>query len=227
MKAIAPAYTEEAINIGSPEVRKAKANIFIAPSRKDVYDRQILTLDRMIATDESYNTYDKFFSPIYSEFDYILIDCPGQITGSSHISALSMAQYVVTPSETDIYSSNALLETKLIIKEVRDQLKKELSMIGFYYSRINSQRGLDRESKIFAMEEPDYLRCAIKNAAIIPQLQGTKELVAFNKEAQRALRERDIITGEMNTVDSFELLTNEIIKRIIVKMVEKRNLDKI
>lgn len=208
---IVPAFSEEMLKKGSPQIREARKNIFIAPSRKNILDRKMIDLDDQLVCDKDYTFFDAFFKPIYGDFDIILIDAPGQITGSSYLNAICMSHFVVSPSETDIYSTNALLEVQEIVKRARAISSHPINFLGFYFSRIDRRRGSDKDAEKDYAQEKVYMKTAIRNLAIIPKLQGEKELLAFTNVEDNMIKEA---MKNDEDVGTFDKLTCEIVERL-------------
>lgn len=213
MQCITPAFSEEMMQKGSPEIQAARANIFVAPSRRNPADLDLIELDKELVKADDYTFFYRFFEPIYEEFDYVLIDAPGQFTGSTYLNAVCMSHYIVSPSEADIYSTDALTEVDRIIRQATDELTKanqnhHLTHLGFYFSRYNTVRSLDQAMEQHSRNSSKYLRTYVKNLSIIPQLSGERELLAFVAPSRykRSAQDEDI--------SAFERLTIEILSRI-------------
>lgn len=237
LSTIVPAFSEEVLNTGTETEKIGRNNLFIAPSRLSISDRCMLELDDFFVRAKGpngkpgwYTFFDTFFKPIYDEFNFIIIDAPGQITGSSYLNAICMADFIISPSETDIYSTNAILEVQTIRRIANELANHKIDFLGFYFSRYDGRRGNDRELLSDSGQMKEYLETSIKNLSIIPQLQGRKELVAFDAKARRALRE-PIKDDQGNIIgyekeDVFEKLTTEILRRLKKNLILRQYKEK-
>lgn len=216
METIVPAFSPEMMKMGTPKEQEGRRNLFIAPSRLDVMDRYMIELDDFLVRARVskdgpqgfYTFFYSFFKPIFDEFHFIIIDAPGQITGSSYLNAICMADFVVSPSETDIYSTNAIREVQGILKRANNLANHPIDFLGFYFSRYSGSRSLDKEMLNDSAQIKEYLETSVRNLSIIPQLQGRKELIAFDANARNTMKDKG------DDVDVFEKLTTEILNRM-------------
>ena len=254
---ITPAYKGDMLKKGTDDVIRAREKIHIMPSRNNFTDRTIIDLEEGIerlmpdnVSPEEKLEYDKlrmqfferFFAPLFGLYDFILIDAPGQNTGWIYINVITMSHYIVSPSEADIYSTSALAEVDSVINDARKYATHNITYLGLYFSRYNERRALDRSIVSQALSLPHYMKVAIKNLAIIPQLQGEGELIAFDPSSQKKFENKTNVfddkkkpesigaaymyLAEKSKIDenvrySFEDLTDEILKRIKMTLIKK------
>lgn len=85
----------------------------------------------------------KAVDKIRSSYDYIIIDCPPQLSILT-INAFTASDYVVIPCETSMLACYALEELGESIEGVKEDLNSELTILGviatLYDSRTNSDK---------------------------------------------------------------------------------------
>ena len=107
---------------------------------------------------------DRALFPIRGEYDYILIDCPPQLSILT-INALSCADGVVIPVKTDYLAYRGLTQLQDSIDEIRELINPHLEVIGVIATLFDMRVSDDRE--ILAMLKKDYnLLGVIKRLAV-------------------------------------------------------------
>jgi len=106
-------------------VKNLKPNLDIVTSIVDL--AQIET--EMMTRASREKILDRALSPIKNEYDYILIDCPPQLSILT-INALSCADGVIIPVKTDYLAYRGLKQLEDTIAEIKELVNPELKNIG-------------------------------------------------------------------------------------------------
>lgn len=78
--------------------------------------------------------------PICNDFDFILIDCPPQLSVLT-LNALAASDYVLVPCKTDYLSYRGLEQLEETIEDVKDCLNSKIKMLGViatFYEKASS-----------------------------------------------------------------------------------------
>lgn len=107
---------------------------------------------------------DRALKPIRDEYDYILIDCPPQLSILT-INALSCADGVIIPAKTDYLAYRGLTQLQDSIEEIRELINPHLEVIGVIATLFDTRVSDDRE--ILALLKKEYnLLGVIKRLAV-------------------------------------------------------------
>lgn len=129
-------------------------NAFILPSIIDLARVE----QRMYARTSKELILKRAIEPIRDEFDFIIIDCPPQLSTLT-LNALSCSDGVIVPVKTDYLSYRGLDHLKTTISEVQELTNPELKLYGmlatFYVKRSKNDTAilmqLNRENKVLAV----------------------------------------------------------------------------
>lgn len=107
---------------------------------------------------------DRALKPVRGEYDYILIDCPPQLSILT-INALSCADGVVIPVKTDYLAYRGLTQLQESIQEIQELINPELKVLGVIATLYDTRVADDRE--ILALLRKEYnLLGVIKRLAV-------------------------------------------------------------
>ena len=106
-------------------VSKVKCNLFIVTS---IIDLAQLEMEMMTRASRE-KILDRSLDSIKKEYDYILIDCPPQLSILT-INALSCADGVIIPVKTDYLAYRGLTQLKDTIAEIKELINLELKNLG-------------------------------------------------------------------------------------------------
>lgn len=107
---------------------------------------------------------DRALKPITEQYDYILIDCPPQLSILT-INALSCADGVIIPVKTDYLAYRGLTQLQDSIEEIRELINPNLKVIGVIATLFDTRVTDDKE--ILAMLKREYnLLGVIKRLAV-------------------------------------------------------------
>ena len=87
---------------------------------------------------------DRAIKPVRNEYDYILIDCPPQLSILT-INALSCADGVIIPVKTDYLAYRGLTQLQDSIKEIQELINPGLSVLGVIATLYDTRVSDDRE----------------------------------------------------------------------------------
>lgn len=106
-------------------VHKLQENLYIITSIIDLAAMEIEMLSR--ASREK--ILDRALDPIKNDYDYIIIDCPPQLSILT-LNALSCADGVIIPVKTDYLAYRGLTQLQDTIREVKDLINPNLKILG-------------------------------------------------------------------------------------------------
>ena len=107
---------------------------------------------------------DRALKPVRGEYDYILIDCPPQLSILT-INALSCADGVVIPVKTDYLAYRGLTQLQDSIQEIQELINPELKVLGVIATLYDTRVSDDRE--ILALLKREYnLLGVVKRLAV-------------------------------------------------------------
>lgn len=96
---------------------------------------------------------DRALRPVRHEYDYILIDCPPQLSILT-INALSCADGVLIPVKTDYLAYRGLTQLQDSIAEIRELVNPELKVLGVIATLYDTRVSDDRD--ILALLRKEY-----------------------------------------------------------------------
>ena len=96
---------------------------------------------------------DRALRPVLDRYDYILIDCPPQLSILT-INALSCADGVIIPVKTDYLAYRGLTQLQDSIREVQELINPDLEVLGVIATLYDTRVSDDRE--ILALLRREY-----------------------------------------------------------------------
>lgn len=96
---------------------------------------------------------DRALRPVRDDYDFILIDCPPQLSILT-INALSCADGVIVPVKTDYLAYRGLTQLQDSIREVQELINPELKVLGVIATLYDMRVSDDRE--ILALLKQEY-----------------------------------------------------------------------
>ncbi len=127
---------------------------------------------------------DRAITPIKNDYDYILIDCPPQLSILT-INALSCADGVIIPVKTDYLAYRGLTQLNDSISEIKDLINDKLKIYGiiatFYETRVKDDK------EILEMLKNEY-----NVIGIIKKQVAAKKGIYDGMAAVQAVPESDI-----------------------------------
>jgi chromosome partitioning protein len=161
-------------------IYKVHANLNIVTSIIDLASMEVEMLSR--ASREK--ILDRAITPIKNEYDYILIDCPPQLSILT-INALSCADGVIIPVKTDYLAYRGLTQLNDSISEIKELINDKLKIYGiiatFYETRVKDDK------EILEMLKKEY-----NLIGIIKKQVAAKKGIYDGMAAVQAVPESDI-----------------------------------
>lgn len=161
-------------------IYKVYTNLDIVTSIIDLASMEVEMLSR--ASREK--ILDRAITPIKNEYDYILIDCPPQLSILT-INALSCADGVIIPVKTDYLAYRGLTQLNDSISEIKDLINEKLKIYGiiatFYETRVKDDK------EILEMLKKEY-----NLIGIIKKQVAAKKGIYDGMAAVQAVPESDI-----------------------------------
>lgn len=170
-------------------IQKLNERLFIVTSIIDLAPMEMEMLSR--ASREK--ILDRALKPVKEDYDYILIDCPPQLSILT-INALSCADGVLIPVKTDYLAYRGLTQLMDSIDEIRELINPGLHVLGVVATLHDTRVTDDRE--ILSLLKKEYcLLGVIKRLAVAkkgiyvgraaveqaPKSEIAKEYVAISK----------------------------------------------
>jgi chromosome partitioning protein len=125
-------------------ITKLKPNLDIVTSTIDLVQIEMEMMTR--ASREK--ILDRALSSVKKDYDYILIDCPPQLSILT-INALSCADGVIIPVKTDYLAYRGLTQLECTIEEIRELINPDLKNLGviatLYEMRIKDDNDIVQE----------------------------------------------------------------------------------
>lgn len=161
-------------------IYKVYTNLDIVTSIIDLASMEVEMLSR--ASREK--ILDRAIKPIKNDYDYILIDCPPQLSILT-INALSCADGVIIPVKTDYLAYRGLTQLNDSINEIKDLINDKLKIYGiiatFYETRVKDDK------EILEMLKNEY-----NLIGIIKKQVAAKKGIYDGMAAVQAVPESDI-----------------------------------
>ena len=161
-------------------IYKVHTNLDIVTSIIDLASMEVEMLSR--ASREK--ILDRAITPIKNDYDYILIDCPPQLSILT-INALSCADGVIIPVKTDYLAYRGLTQLNDSISEIKDLINDKLKIYGiiatFYETRVKDDK------EILEMLKKEY-----NLIGIIKKQVAAKKGIYDGMAAVQAVPESDI-----------------------------------
>lgn len=161
-------------------IYKVYTNLDIVTSIIDLASMEVEMLSR--ASREK--ILDRAIKPIKNDYDYILIDCPPQLSILT-INALSCADGVIIPVKTDYLAYRGLTQLNDSISEIKELINDKLKIYGiiatFYETRVKDDK------EILEMLKNEY-----NLIGIIKKQVAAKKGIYDGMAAVQAVPESDI-----------------------------------
>lgn len=135
-------------------------------------------------------------------YDYILIDCAPGCDSLMNANALSAADGVIIPIRTDLYSVVGRGPLMIKIEEIRENLEKELKILGVLLTQFDKRTEMGRQVRNYFKENTDMpvFEVPIRKCEDCNKAPGSQMSVfEYNAECSAAddyMRLACIISGE-------------------------------
>ena len=142
---------------------------------------------------------DRSLQPVRNEYDFILIDCPPQLSILT-INALSCADGVIIPVKTDYLAYRGLTQLQDSIQEIQELINPKLKVLGVI-AALYEKRVADDNAILAALKKEYNLLGVIKRLAVakkgiydglavVEQTPGSEISIEYNKIADMMIAEK-------------------------------------
>ena len=142
---------------------------------------------------------DRALQPVRNEYDFILIDCPPQLSILT-INALSCADGVIIPVKTDYLAYRGLTQLQDSIQEIQELINPKLKVLGVI-ATLYEKRVADDNAILAALKSEYNLLGVIKRLAVakkgiydglavVEQTPGSEISIEYNKIADMMIAEK-------------------------------------
>ena len=139
---------------------------------------------------------DRALRPVRGAYDFILVDCPPQLS----INALSCADGVIIPVKTDYLAYRGLTQLQDSIREIQELINPELKVLGVI-ATLYEKRVADDNEILAALRKEYNLLGVIKRLAVakkgiydglavVEQTPGSEISIEYNKIADMMIAEK-------------------------------------
>lgn len=156
-----------------------RSNLFLVPSCLELAQLEVTMMGR--AARET--ILRRALDPIKDKFDYILIDCPPQLSILT-INALSCADYVLIPCKTDYLAYRGLELLLDTVAEIRELVNPGLSIMGVFATMFDVRVSDDK--KILEM-----LKTKFNLIGTIKQLVSVKRGISDGTAVTELMKDDD------------------------------------
>lgn len=134
--------------------------------------------------------------PVREEYDFILIDCPPQLSILT-INALSCADGVIVPVKTDYLAYRGLTQLQDSIREIQELLNPKLKLLGVI-ATLYEKRVTDDNEILAALKKEFVLLGVVKRLAVakkgiydgraaVEQAPGSEVAIAYHAIAEQLI----------------------------------------
>lgn len=135
-------------------------NLFIVTSRLELAQLEMVMIGRPMRE----TILQRALQPIRDDFDFILIDCPPQLSILT-INALSCCDYVVIPVKTDYLAYRGVELLMETISEIKSLVNSNLAVLGVV-ATLYEKRVKDDNDILHALQEHYNVIGVVKKMAI-------------------------------------------------------------
>lgn len=121
-------------------IQRLNDNLDIITSTIDLASREM----EMLARASREKILDRALEPIKNDYDFILIDCPPQLSILT-VNALSCADGVIIPTKTDYLSYRGIEQLMDTVGEVKELINPRLEVIGAIATLYNMRSNDDKD----------------------------------------------------------------------------------
>lgn len=177
-----------------------RKNLSICPANIDLAGAEI----ELISLISRETILKRAIQTIQSQYDFIIMDCPPSL-GLITLNALTAAQGVIVPIQSEYYALEGLTQLMDTINIVKKHLNPSLDIFGVVVTMFDSRTQLSHQ---VTSEVKKYFGDKLFKA-IIPRNVRLSEAPSFGL----AINEYD---SKSKGADSYEFLAKEVIKRATV-----------
>ena len=138
-----------------------KPGLWLVPSRLELAQLEVLLIGRPVRE----TILRRAIEPVRSRCDYILIDCPPQLSILT-INALACADGVLIPVKTDYLAYRGLEQLLETVGEIRELVNPQLSVLGVIATMYETRVKDDREILQLLQEKYSVIATVKRLAAV-------------------------------------------------------------
>ena len=147
---------------------------------------------------------DRALKPIKDSYDYILIDCPPQLSILT-INALSCADGVLIPVKTDYLAYRGLTQLQDSIREIQELINPDLKVLGVIATLYDARVSDDKDILALLKEEYNLVgvvkRLAVAKKGIYDGLAVVEQAPSSEIAKEYTAIAKMIINGNFNRED--------------------------
>lgn len=180
-------------------IHRLSENLDIVPSIIDLAPMEM----EMISRASREKILDRALRPIVAGYDYILIDCPPQLSILT-INALSCADGVLIPVKTDYLAYRGLTQLQDSIREIQELINPGLKVLGVIATLFDARISDDKEILALLRREYNLL-------GVVKRLAAAKKGVYDGKSAVELAPKSEIAQEYMAIADA--ILSGDMVRR--------------
>ncbi|MHB8963250.1 MAG: ParA family protein [Saccharofermentanales bacterium] len=184
-------------DIADTIIKTGRKNLFICPANIDLAGAEI----EMVSLFSRETILKRALQQIHADYDFIIMDCPPSL-GLLTINALTAANGVVVPIQSEYYALEGLSQLMSTVNIVKKHLNPTLEIFGVVVTMFDSRTQLSHQ---VAAEVKKYFGEKLFKA-IIPRNVRLSEAPSHGL----SINEYDI---RSKGADSYEFLAKEVMKR--------------
>ncbi|MDR3062050.1 MAG: AAA family ATPase [Dysgonamonadaceae bacterium] len=167
----------------------------IIPGKKNLPDIVPSTLDLSVAEMELNNEpgresiLKRLLSPVYIEYDYILIDCPPSL-GLLTLNALTTSEACIIPVELSNFSLVGMTKLFDVIDKVRNRINPNLDSYAILATRTDKRQAIHRELSIYLREKYGQRMFSTEirsNVKILESQAQRTDIFSFDERSNAAM----------------------------------------
>lgn len=121
-------------------LQELRPNLYLAPACQELAQSEV----DMFGRTASETILKRVLEPIRGHFDYILIDCPPQLSILT-VNALSCADYVLIPCKTDYLAYRGMELLLDTVQDIRELVNPSLEIMGVFATMYDMRVKDDQE----------------------------------------------------------------------------------
>ena len=180
-------------------IHRLSENLDIVPSIIDLAPMEM----EMISRASREKILDRALRPVVADYDYILIDCPPQLSILT-INALSCADGVLIPVKTDYLAYRGLTQLQDSIREIQELINPGLKVLGVIATLFDARVSDDKEILALLRREYNLL-------GVVKRLAAAKKGVYDGKSAVELAPKSEIAQEYMAIADA--ILSGDMVRR--------------
>ncbi len=184
------------VKVDYKAIQNLRENLDIITSRIELADLEMKLIGRTVRE----TILKRALSEIEQNYDYILIDCPPQLSILT-INALTASDYVVITTKTDYLSYRGLEQLNNTIHSIKELINHRLELLGVV-ATLHESRQKDDKEILEALEDN------FKVLGIVPKMVAVKNAIYEGKAVVEIEKDNPVAVAYSKIVD--RILEREI-----------------